>query len=306
MVFYFYGPNSYAIKHQVDTILKKYLDKTGDDVDLLQVDLAEVGFDDLLSNLAAVPMFVSSRLIVANNVSLAKPTEQQLDKIIEYTPDSTNLVLTDTKADKRTLVFKLLSKLKHAKEFKQLEYSQLVNWVIKESKLAGATMDTKVAQYLLERAGEDQWKLHSEISKLTSSGDKITTDLISELISPSLDNNAFDLAEALVAKDLRRVLNLYEQLLLDGQADPAILGAIIYQYRMILLVKLNSSELNKAYSVSSYSTQKARQISQKINMTDIKVIYNQLREADIATKTGRLSSHEAMKQMFYLLCNRQT
>lgn len=306
MVFYFYGPNSYAIKRQVDTIRNKYLAKTGDDADLLQVDLAEVGLGDLLANLAAVPMFVSSRLIIASNISLAKPTEQQLDKIIEFTPESTNLVLIDTKADKRTAVYKRLSKLKNAKEFKRLESYQLVSWAKQEVQLAGVTIDAKNVQYLVSRSGEDQWKLQNDIQKLASNGNTITKDLIDDLIAPSLESNAFDLAEALVAKDLKRVLKLYEQLVLDGQADPAILGAITYQYRMIMLAKINSTDLITAYGASSYSLQKARQISQKIDMTDIKLIYAELREADMAIKSGRLSSHEAMKQMFYRLCNRQT
>lgn len=306
MVFYFYGDNSYAIKRQVDAIKERYLEKTKDSTDLLQLDLAEKGLDSLIENIEALPMFVSSRLIIATNISLAKPTEQQLNKIIEATPESTNLVLIDPDVDKRTMVFKRLSKIKQAKEFKQLARPQLIQWVLKEANLANLSLAENEAQYLIERGGEDQWKLYNDIQKLSSYGGKITKRIIDNLVSPSLDNTAFDLADALVKKDLRRALNLYQQLLLDGQADPAILGAIIYQYRMILLSKLASSELVKAYGASSYAIQKARQINSDIDLEDIRYIYQQIREADIATKTGVLNSNEAMKQMFYRLCNRQS
>lgn len=306
MVFYFYGNNSYAINRQVDSIKQKYLQTTGDSADLLHLDLAEKGLDSLLENIGALPMFVSSRLIIATNISLAKPTEQQLSKLIEATPESTNLVLIDPNADKRTVVFKRLSKIKQAKEFKQLARPQLIKWVLKEANTTGLAMGDNEAQYLVDRGGEDQWKLHNDIQKLAGYGGKITKTTIDNLVSPSLDNTAFDLADALVTKDLGRVLNLYEQLLLGGQADPAILGAIIYQYRMILLNKLDSSELVNAYGASAYSLQKARQISSNIDLEDIRYIYQQIREADMATKTGVLSSNEAMKQMFYRLCNRQS
>lgn len=271
-----------------------------------EIDLADKGLSRLLENLGAQPMFVSSRLIIASNIGQSKPTEQELDRLVEYTPDSTNLVLIDTKVDKRTAVFKRLSKLKQAKEFTQLAMPQLVSWVKNEAKSAGLTLADGDAQYLVERGGEDQWKLHNDIQKLASYGGKITKNEINKLVSPSLENSAFDLAEALVQKDLKRVLNLYEQLLLDGQADPAILGAIIYQYRMILLVKINSTELNKAYSASPYALQKAQRISQSIALEDIREVYKQLRDADMATKTGQLGSQEAMKQLFYSLCNRQS
>jgi DNA polymerase-3 subunit delta len=306
MVFYFYGDNSYAIKRQVDAIKERYLEKTKDSTDLLQLDLAEKGLDSLIENIEALPMFVSSRLIIATNISLAKPTEQQLNKIIEATPESTNLVLIDPDVDKRTMVFKRLSKIKQAKEFRQLARPQLIQWVLKEANLANLSLAENEAQYLIERGGEDQWRLYNDIQKLSSYGGKITKRIIDNLVSPSLDNTAFDLADALVKKDLRRALNLYQQLLLDGQADPAILGAIIYQYRMILLSKLASSELVKAYGASSYAIQKARQINSDIDLEDIRYIYQQIREADIATKTGVLNSNEAMKQMFYRLCNRQS
>lgn len=306
MVFYFYGNNSYAINRQVDSIKQKYLQTTGDSADLLQLDLAEKGLDNLLENIGALPMFVSSRLIITTNISLAKPTEQQLNKLIEATPESTNLVLIDPNADKRTVVFKRLSKIKQAKEFKQLARPELIKWVLKEANSAGLAMGDNEAQYLVDRGGEDQWKLHNDIQKLAGYGGKITKSTIENLVSPSLENTAFDLADALVRKDLGRVLNLYEKLLLDGQADPAIFGAIIYQYRMIVLNKLDSSELVKAYGASAYSLQKARQISSNIDLEDIRYIYQQIREADMATKTGVLSSNEAMKQMFYRLCNRQS
>ncbi len=75
---------------------------------------------------------------------------------------------------------------------------------------------------------------------------------------------------------------------------------------MILLSIVNSNELNKTYKASPYALQKARQIGKDLELVDIKYVYQQLREADMSTKSGKFSSEEAMKRLFYNLCVRQT
>jgi len=108
-----------------------------------------------------------------------------------------------------------------------------------------------------------------------------------------------------VRKDLPRVIKLYKNLKLQGYADQMILGAIIYQFRVLMLVIINNPQLNQAYKVSPYSTQKALPLVKALDIEDISRAYQDIAEADIATKTGELSSEEAMNGLFYKLCNQE-
>ena len=303
MIIYLYGDNSFGISRQARLLKQKYLDSTGPEGDLESIDVAEKGINTLLGGLSVMPMFVSSRLILASNLAKAKPTSEQIDEIISSTAESTNLVIIDPKPDKRTVMYKKLSKLKGAKEFKNLMGGELIRWVTSEAKGRGAEITTADAKYLADKVGEDQWTLNNEIDKLSNYNHKITKATIDELAVPSLENNTFVLTEALANKDLSRVLKLYKDIKLQGHADQLILGAITYQYRTIMLALLRDSELNRAYKMSPYSLSKSQSLAIKYDLDDIKKAYKIIADSDMATKSGELSSAEAMNRLFYRLCS---
>lgn len=302
MILYLYGDNSFAIAQQLRAIGDKYRQKVGSEGDFDSFDLAAEPLEAFLMNLASVPMFASSRLIFAHNISKSKIDAEQLGQIVDSTPDSTNLVLIDTAPDKRTSVFKKLSKLGGAKQFASLPPYDLPKWVVAEAKKLGSSIDAATARYLIDYVGKDQWLLHSELQKLSAAGKQITKQRIGELSPQSIESSAFVLAEALVKKDLRTALESYELLRLQGHADQMIQGAIIYQYRMILLALLNDSELNKQYGAYGYPLQKASQLARGLSLEDVRNAYSLIAEADIATKSGELASSEAMRDLMYKLC----
>ena len=303
MILYLYGANSYAINKQLNLILQKYLDKNQGEGDFVKHDMAEASANSLIADLAVVPMFATSRLVFAENIGKAKLSPEQLEQIINIVPESTNLVLTDPSPDKRTTAFKKLSKLPGAKEFAQLTDDSLVRWVMAEAVNNKAKIDSSTARHLIDYVGKDQWTLHNEIAKLSAYEPAITRESITKLASPSIDSTTFAMAEALVKKDYKKALKIYDELKLYGNADQLIQGSIIYQYRTIMLAIINDSNLTRAYKVSPYPLQKARSLAGKMDINAIKRAYQIIAKADLATKTGELPAEEAMREMIYQLCN---
>ncbi len=127
MLIYLFGENQYAIKQKIDGIKRQYIDKTGGDADMQTFDMSEHSLSDLLNAFSVMPMFVSSRLFVLRNLDILKLSKDKLDKLISSISDSTNVVVVDTKPDKRSVYFKTITKLKNAKYFGQLTPQQLVN-----------------------------------------------------------------------------------------------------------------------------------------------------------------------------------
>ena len=303
MILYLYGSNSYAINNQLSLILQKYLDKNKDEGDFVKYDMSETPASSLISDLAVMPMFASSRLIYAENIGRAKLSADQIKHIINITPESTNLVLTDISPDKRTTSFKELKKLPGAKEFPLLSDDALVRWVMAEAINNKAKIDISTSRFLVEYVGKDQWTLHNEIAKLSCFEPIINRESIIKLASPSIDSTTFAMAEALVKKDYKKALKIYDELKLYGNADQLIQGSVIYQYRTIMLALLNDHELIRAYKVSPYPMQKARGLAGSMSLDDIKRAYQVIAKADLATKSGELPAEEAMREMIYQLCN---
>jgi DNA polymerase-3 subunit delta len=301
MVIYIYGNNTFAIGKQLEAIKNRYFSKNADNADFTSYDLSSDDTGSFVSDLSTVPMFASSRLVFAENPASSKLGAEELLELIGTVPDSTNLVFVDYAPDKRTAIFKKLSALSGAKEFKPTAPGDLPKWVQAEAKRAGAQIDYNTARFLVDYVGSDEWLLHNEIQKLSAANSVITKATIESLSSPSLDSTAFQLAEALVKKDLPKALDIYTQLQQQGSADQQIMGAIIYQYRTMMLAMLGDTKLISAYKLSPYPLSKARALINGLDIDDIKKAYGAIAKADMATKTGELSSGDAMKGLFYSL-----
>jgi DNA polymerase-3 subunit delta len=302
MILYLYGENQFGLHKQVEAIKAKYLEKTGSDADMQTFDLSEQSMGDLLGALAVTPMFVSSRLMIVKDIAAAKPTREQVEEIVKHTPESTNVVFIDPKPDKRALYFKEFSKLPGAQNFFPLDKPKLTAWLQKEAAKQAADISPADISYLIELIGSDQWRLQNELQKLAANNPKIVRETIDTLVVPSTEYSSFTLVDALVKKDLSRTLKLYDQLTTQGEADQMILGAIMYQYRVFLAI-IAGGDATKTMGIAPYALQKSHRVMRNMDLADLKTAYNCLAEADLAIKSGRLSSQEALKRLFRKLCS---
>ncbi len=307
MIIYLYGENDFAIKQRIDSIKRQYIDKTGGDADMQTFDMSEHSLSDLLNAFSVVPMFVRSRLFVVRNLDILKLGKDQLDKLFGSVSESTNVIITDTKPDKRSVYFKTISKLKNSKYFDNLTPQKLVSWIRERTREQGGTIDNVAINLLIELVGNDQWQLDQELQKLTNFDSQITKESIEQLVVPNLDQSAFMLVDAIIRKDTKKAAEIYEQLIVQGEADQMILGAIVYQYRMLVLAKDNvgkSSDWQKELGVSPYAATKAQNLIKNIEMDQLKKAYQYIVDADMAIKTGQLDSHDALRQLILQLAGR--
>lgn len=304
MLIYLYGENNFAIKQKIDDIKAQYVDKTGGDADMQTFDMSEHSLSDLLNAFSVVPMFVSSRLFIVRNLDILKLTKEQLDKLVDATPNSTNVVIVDSNPDKRSVYFKAISKLKNAKYFGNLTPQKLVSWIRDRAVELGGDIDNTAINTLIDRVGNDQWQLEQEIQKLTNFNSTITKDSIEQLVVPNIDQSAFMMIDAIVRKDAKKASEIYTNLVTQGEPDQKILGAITYQYRMLVLAKDNvgkSSAWQKELGVSPYAATKAQNLIKNIEMSKLKDAYQSIVDADMAIKTGELDSHDALRDLILKL-----
>ena len=304
MLIYLYGENNFAIKQKIDDIKAQYVDKTGGGADMQTFDMSGHSLSDLLNAFSVVPMFVSSRLFIVRNLDILKLTKEQLDKLIESTPDSTNVVVVDSNPDKRSVYFKTISKLKNAKYFGNLSPQKLVSWIRDRAQQLGGSIDNTAINVLIDRVGNDQWQLEQEIQKLTNFNSTITKENIEQLVVPNIDQSVFMMIDAIVRKDAKKASEIYTNLVTQGEPDQKILGAITYQYRMLVLAKDNvgkSSSWQKELGVSPYAATKAQNLIKNIEMSKLKDAYQSIVDADMAIKTGELDSHDALRDLILKL-----
>lgn len=300
MVFYFYGENSFAIKQRVDAIKQQYIAKTGGDADMQTLDMAEHTLSDLLNSLGVLPMFVTSRLIIVKDLMVLKLSKEQVEQVISATADSTTLIITDSTVDKRSAYFKAISAIQNAKHFTIPSSAQLVTWVKTTVEKLGGSIDNTAIAYLLDRVGPDQWQLSQELQKLCNYQPAITKEAIDELVVPNLHQTSFMMVDAIVNKNAALAHELYGRLKLAGEPDQMILGALVYQYRVLVLAKDNEGKSGtwaKELGISPYAVTKAQNIARKLDIQTLQDAYQAIVHADMVIKTGESDPTGAMQQL---------
>ena len=91
----------------------------------------------------------------------------------------------------------------------------------------------------MQLTGEDITRINNEINKLINYKDdkKITIDDINRVVIPISDNNIFNLMDALVKKDKKQSLKLYNDLINNKVEVIKIFINLSYQFRLMYQVK---------------------------------------------------------------------
>ncbi len=295
MVFYLYGDNSYEIANRLSSIKTQFLRKAGGGADMQTFDMSEHALSDLLNALNVVPMFSSSRLLIVKNLAVMKLQKEQISKLLQSISSTTNVVFLDTSVDKRSIHYKEFIRLKNAREFKLLSLPQLVVWVKSEVEKHNATIDNRTINVLIETVGLDQWQSSSEIQKLANYSPQVTVENIELLVSANLDQNAFKMTDALLNKNVTQAMSIYKTLKQTQEPDQKILGAIVYQYRTLVVAheSLHSNTVPPAsLSISPYALSKAKNSVKHLELSQLKKAYGHIVDADIAIKTGNATDLE--------------
>jgi len=306
MILFFYGANSFAARAKLKQLKDQYIAKNGNDFGLDQLDGERIKLQDLVQQLQAVPFLASSRLIIIENLGKNKTVAEEMLDRLDAVPESSIVVLYDPDVDKRSKYFKALSKLPKAAEFKPLAPPQLMRWIEDEATRLGSSIERSAAQELLNRCGDDQWRLVGEITKLATHGKKITKADVEALVEVSEEQNIFAFLDSVMAKDLRASLGGLERLQAIGQNEMYILTMLLWQLRQVLLAKFsgttNSGGLAKLAGMSPYAAGKAITLARKIDEETLKDMYSACVRCERDIKTGKAKPEELIEALVMRLC----
>lgn len=149
-------------------------------------------------------------------------------------------LIVESEVDKRSKMYKAVKKAGYAAELNHQDHAQLAQWaagiLTKEGrKITGRTMDL-----FLSKTGEDMENIRMELEKLISytwGRDVITEQDVEEISTAQASNKIFDMISALAARQTRKAMDLYQDLLTLKEPPMRILFLIARQFNQILQVK---------------------------------------------------------------------
>jgi DNA polymerase-3 subunit delta len=299
MTIFLYGPDTYRSRQKLVEIKEKFIQE----VDKSALNITKLNGEKLTLNkfreTVLVPGFLARRrLIIIENICQNKNVQLQtaVMKFLERRDSKRENIVVfweeDTKYERNTKVrknnklFGKLKQQKYAQEFALLKGYKLNEWVKKEINKQGRKIENQAIDLLTSSVGSDLWQMKNEIDKLISYKQNkiITSDDINLLVKSKIDENIFNLVDALGTKNKKLALKLLNDQLENKTPWTYLIAMIIRQFRILLQVKSSVPNL----SFHPFVLRKAQAQAQNYSLEELKNIYQRLLKIDVQLKTSQI------------------
>ena len=313
MLYILYGEDGFSLKEQLSEL------KEGADVQMLAAEKLSLG--ELLRIGGTLPFLAPRRLVIIEGLlsrfesrgqSLESSEWSNLAQRVAQLPPTTMLVLVDGKLSPANPLLKKLSPKAKVREFNLLRGAELQRWIHERVTRLGNQISPRAARLLAELVGGNLWILSQELEKLclAAQGRQIEEKDVLELVSYAREANIFSLADAIVGRQLRRASHLLQEFLNQGTAPAYLLYMITRQFRLVIQARelasrgLSAREISQELGLTSdFLLEKALEQATSYSGERLEEVYRRLLEADVLTKTGRLSGELALELLVAEICS---
>ena len=284
----------YQIRDYKRKAVKDFLSKNPDFAyENIDLDSQDLEASQLLSRLS-VSMLCPCKLVVLENMSKSE-FKDKIELVLQK-GQLIDLIVIEPTLDKKTTFGKILSKHPQHHQYLPLTGMQLINWLQQQAQVHQANLVPHLAQYLVERVGEDQLLLSNEIQKL-SLYPLITRDLIDRLVPVNYSSQIFDLLNALISGNLRQTLDLYEDQRKQKNQPLNILGSIVWQLEIFLIVKNSQASvdsISQKFTIHRFPLQKSRRLVQHMSLQYLYKLLELCRQTDRRIRHHFIDPDEAL------------
>lgn len=313
MIFFFYGEESFRARQKIEALKEKFktsIDPSGHSLESL--DGENLNLDKFFQTVTAGGFLSSKKLVVIKNIfdnKNLKNLEPALIDYLEKQKDSVEenyLIFWQTsKPNLKNKLYKALKKFKYTEEFEKLSPEKINTWIKKELASKNKNITPEALKLLLIYVGDNLWQLEQELNKLSSfsSSSEISADDVKLLVQAKVDDNIFNLVDAIGKKNKKRSLELLEQQLNSGVNALYILSMIIRQFRLLIKVKLLSEKINNSFAIAQtlkmhpFVASKTLEQSKSYTLEQLKKIYQLLLSIDAKLKKESIDEKILFLQM---------
>ena len=227
--------------------------------DLLSTVENSVPFENIIDTLNTVPFFAGRKFVIISNFQkILKKDLLKLEQYLIRPSDSSVMLLMINGTIKKDIK----ERLKGLKQIVlDIRSNEIFSWIKEKAKTRKFELPDKAAEYLVGTIGPDLGMLSSEIDKLSLLGKpKVEKKDIMEIIEGKRTYSAFDLVNAIKAKDTEKVFRIYK-VLKETEEPYSLLGVLNWQYSQFMSGK-NSSQ-DKLYFHKIFSALNKADVSIK-------------------------------------------
>jgi len=292
-----YGEERFLVSHYSQAIENAI--SNGDYKDVFD---GAVPAHDIISAAETLPFFAERRLIYIKDSRLfATGRKNDSEAIADYLPKiakETIIVFVESEVDRRSKLFKQISKVGAVLDCTSPTPQTLATWVTRLAKEKNKTISLPVVQQLLRTVGTNMTTISQEMNKLTAycgESPEITPPDIEAICTPTLESRIFDLTKAMGNGRVSDALAMYRNMLILKESPIMILSMIIRQFRIILLSKcakekgMTIMQTAAKLNLRDFMVLEALGQGQRFTVEALVKALEDCMETDIKIKTGLIS-----------------
>ncbi len=297
-VYLLYGEEAYLRKQYRDN-LKKALVTEEDTMNCNLFSGKDINENEVIDLAETMPFFAERRVVIIENSGWFKTGNDRIVELVKTLSSTTVLLFVEEEVDKRGKLFKAVSAKGYAALCVMQDEATLKKWIMGLLKKENKLITSDALDCLLDRTGTNMENIKRELEKLICYkyyDEGITVEDVEQLCVIQIQNQIFDMVEAVARKNQKQALDLYYNLLALKEAPVKILALIARQFNMLLKVKemkrkgyqdsviAEQTGLNAYFLKKKYIPQAAQ-----FKQTQLEAALRSCVEADENIKTGRMS-----------------
>lgn len=300
MIYLLYGSEKYLIDKEIKNIINN------NNVGIFNTNSYDLNIDSLyhvIEDCQIISLFGDKKVILVynSNIFTAKKNNIEQDTtILENYLNSVNpdtiliFVLYEDKLDERKKILKNLKKIGTVKNF---DGNTNINILVKDM-FSGYQISNNVVNLLIDRVGKNLAVLEQEVSKIKTYKDNdlnITDSDIIMLTHKSFDIDIFALIEAIVSKNKKTALNIYNEMLKYNEEPVKIIVMLANQFRIIYQAKqmykkgYTESDIASTLGIHPYRIKLALNKAREYSSENLLKYLKKLSDLDIGIKTGNIN-----------------
>lgn len=296
-VYLLYGEEAYLRKQYRDK-MKEALVEEGDTMNHHYYEGKDTRIEEVIDMAETLPFFASRRVIIVENSGWFQKGGDRMAEYLSDLPQTTYLVFVEAQIDKRSKIYKAVNKLGRVAEFAHQDEQTLKRWILGMLKKEGKNITAANLQFLLERTGTEMANIKTEMEKLlcyTLNKSEITREDIEEICTKRVQNQIFEMINAIADRNQKRALDLYYDLLTLKEPPMRILALIGRQFNLLLQVKelrkkgYSPQVIGEKTGLHGFVVGKYAKQAERFKTRELREALEACVEADEGVKTGKMN-----------------
>lgn len=317
MIYLVYGDQEMLVNKMIDKISKDNLGII-DDFNYVLLDATKATVNEVDDEINTLPFGSDKKVVAITNCHFLTAsnteclyTSEHLAKYIENETEGLDLIVSvvNNKLDEKRVVVKKLKSVCKVIEVNSLNKKELPKVVKQMFAQRKAEITDSALEELLARLDNDMYQISNEVDKLTTYSNKIHLEDIQALTPKKMEDNVFDMIDAMFKKKPNKAFAIYQDLRNLGNEAVGIVSIIASQvrflYQILVLNQKGYSESNIAneLSVHPFRVKMGLDKVRNYSIEELEDFLNRLSTLDIQIKTGDIDRFVGLELFILSIAN---